>query len=225
MRTSALLTAAASGRSFWPGEITFNDLLSVLPFNNTIVKAEISGQTLKDMMEMAMMMWPQENGSFPHLSGLTFSVNTEIPSSVVLDEMEEFVGVTGEYRVYDMKVLNRETGEYEPVEPEKKYTIASHNYALVEHGSGMKMLEDTVVLEDEGLLDVDEMERFIVEDLGGVVGQEYAETAVNITFTSGEVSSADETNSTNSTLWIVGMAAGVVLLGLVVVLLRKTGKK
>ena len=28
------------------GEITFNDLLNVLPFNNTIVLAEVNGQTI-----------------------------------------------------------------------------------------------------------------------------------------------------------------------------------
>jgi 2',3'-cyclic-nucleotide 2'-phosphodiesterase (5'-nucleotidase family) len=52
------------------GDVTFNDMLNLLPFNNSIVVSEISGQTLKDMMEMAMRVWPEENGAFPHLSGM-----------------------------------------------------------------------------------------------------------------------------------------------------------
>jgi 2',3'-cyclic-nucleotide 2'-phosphodiesterase (5'-nucleotidase family) len=88
------------------GEVSFADLLNVLPFNNTVVLAEIDGQTLKDMMEMAMRVWPEENGAFPHLSGMTFSVNTSISSSVVLDENGEFVGVDGEYRVYDIEIFD-----------------------------------------------------------------------------------------------------------------------
>ena len=165
------------------GDITFNDLLSVLPFNNTVVKAEVSGQNIKDMMEMAMMLWPEENGSFPHLSGITFSVNTDIESSVVLDDLEEFVCVDGPYRVYNIKIRNQETGEYEPIDLNKKYTIASHNYALIEHGSGMKMLEDAVILRNEGMLDVEALEHYIVEELNGVVGASYKEAEPNITFT------------------------------------------
>ena len=176
------------------GDITFNNLLNLLPFNNTIVVAEVSGQTLKDMMEMAMRIWPEENGAFPHISGMRFSVNTAIPSSVVLNEQEEFESVSGKYRVYDVEIFNKETEKYEPMDLTKNYTIAATNYYLLEYGSGMKMLEDAVVLQNDGLLDVEVLERYIVEELDGVVGQEYAEAEVNITFTEGELSSsADDT--------------------------------
>ena len=201
------------------GDITFNDLLSVFPFNNTIVLAEVSGQTMKDMMEMAVMLWPEEDGCFPHLSGITFSVNTDIPSSVVVNEMEEFVGVDGPYRVYDIKVFNSETGKYEPMELTKKYTIASSNYFLLEQGSGMEMLEDAVILQNEGLLDVEALERYIVENLGGVVSEEYRDMVPNITFTEGE---QGVPNQTVSTLWIIG-AVVVLLLAmlLIAILIRK----
>ena len=165
------------------GDITFNDLLSVFPFNNTIVLAEISGQTIKDMLEMAVMMWPEEDGSFPHLSGITFSVNTDIPSSVVVNELEEFVCVEGPYRVYNIKIRNQETGEYEPIDLNRKYTISSSNYFLLEQGSGMKMLENVVILQNEGLLDVEALERYIVEELNGVIGAAYKDVQTNITFT------------------------------------------
>ena len=69
------------------GDVTFNDLLNVFPFNNTVVLAQISGQDIKDMLEMAMMKWPNENGSFPHLAGIKFSFNTQISSSVVINEL------------------------------------------------------------------------------------------------------------------------------------------
>ena len=197
------------------GDITFNHLLNVLPFNNTVVLAEVSGQTIKDMMEMAMRVWPEENGSFPHLSGLTFSCNTSIPSSVVLDEQGEFAGVSGQYRVYDIKVFNRETEKYEPIDLEKTYTIASHNFALIEHGSGMKMLENAVILQDDGLLDVEALEHYIVEELGGVIDSKYADVTPNITFTEGEiVENEDDRNTTeapNSILLIVCITLGVIL--------------
>ena len=169
------------------GDVTFNNLLNVLPFNNTIVLAEISGQTIKDMLEMTMMYYPGEGGAFPHLSGLTFSFNTSIPSSVVLDEYEDFAGVTGQYKVYNIKVYNKDNGTYEPLELDKTYTIAASNYYLLEYGSGLKMLENTKVIQKDGMLDVEALELYIDDKLGGTVGQDYAEAKSNITFTDGEI--------------------------------------
>ena len=169
------------------GDVTFNNLLNVLPFNNTIVLAEISGWTIKDMLEMTMMYYPGEGGAFPHLSGLTFSFNTSIPSSVVLDEYEDFAGVTGQYKVYNIKVYNKDNGTYEPLELDKTYTIAASNYYLLEYGSGLKMLENTKVIQKDGMLDVEALELYIDDKLGGTVGQDYAEAKSNITFTDGEI--------------------------------------
>ena len=181
------------------GDITFNDLLSVFPFNNTVVLAEVSGQTLKDMMEMAVMSWPAEDGSFPHLSGITFSVNTAIPSSVVVNELEEFVEIPGEYRVYDIEVFDKETGKYEPLSLSKTYTLAASNYFLLEYGSGMTMLKDAKIIQNEGMLDVEALERYIVEALDGTIGEEYAEVKNNITFTEGIIEDpADNNNQENN---------------------------
>lgn len=181
------------------GDITFNDLLSVFPFNNTVVLAEVSGQTLKDMMEMAVMSWPNEDGCFPHLSGITFSVNTAIPSSVVVNELEEFVEISGEYRVYDIEVFDKETGKYEPLSLSKTYTLAASNYFLLEYGSGMTMLKDAKIIQNEGMLDVEALEQYIVEALGGTIGEEYAEVKNSITFTEGIIEdSADNNNQENN---------------------------
>jgi 2',3'-cyclic-nucleotide 2'-phosphodiesterase (5'-nucleotidase family) len=178
------------------GDITYTHLLNVLPFNNTVVLAEVTGQAIKDMMEMAMKIWPEENGSFPHVSGLTFSVNTSIPSSVQLNEFEEFIGVSGDYRVYDLKVYDRESGTYQPLDLNATYTLAASNFILLECGSGMKMLENAKILQNDGILDVEAMERYITEALDGVIGEEYREVKTNVTFTEGmpEVSEDADTD-------------------------------
>ena len=174
------------------GDVTFNSVLNVLPFNNTIVLAEVSGQTIKDMMEMAMRIWPDENGSFPHVSGLSFSVDTSIKSSVKLNDVEEFVEVAGEYRVYDLKVFNRATGKYEPLDVNRTYTFAASNFMLLECGSGMSMLQNAKILQNDGILDVEAFERYVTEALGGVIGQDYATATPNITFTEGKVIDAPD---------------------------------
>lgn len=169
------------------GDVTFNDLLAVFPFNNTVVLAEVSGQTIKDMMEMAVMTWPGEDGCFPHVSGIRFFVNTGIPSSVSVNEFEEFVGVLGEYRVYNIEILNKETDEYEPIDLTKTYTISASNYFLLEYGSGMTMLKDARIIQNEGILDVEALEHYISEVLDGMIGEEYAEMQANLTFTDGVI--------------------------------------
>ena len=177
------------------GEITFNSLLNVFPFNNEVVLAEVSGQTLKDMLEMTLMVWPGENGSFPHVSGITFCVDTSIPTSVEINEFEEFVGVNGEYRVYDLKVYNRETGQYEPLSLTDTYTFAGFNYFLLEYGGGMNMLKDAKILKNDGLLDVEALERYIVEVLDGAIGEDHSQAKVHITFTEGKPATPPEADT------------------------------
>ena len=59
----------------------------------------------------------------------------------------------------------------------------------------MKMMEDAVILQNYGMLDVEALERYIVDELGGVIGQEYAEVKTNITFTEGENNDGGENNN------------------------------
>ena len=174
------------------GDVTFNDIYSVFPFNNNMVTAEISGQALLDMLELAVAYYPAEDGSFPHMSGITFSVNKSIQSSVKLDDNGLFVGVEGDYRVYNVMILDKTTGTYKALDCNAKYTIAATNHVLLDFGGGMTMLKDAKILQNEGTLDVEVLERYIVENLGGVIGDKYAEVDNRITFTEGYVNAEAE---------------------------------
>ena len=169
------------------GEVTFNDIFSVFPFNNQIVTAEISGQILIDFLEMAVMNYPEEDGSFPHMSGVTFSVNKSIPTSVKVDANGFFEKVDGAYRVYNVKVFDKTSGEYKALDPNGKYILAGFNYFILDFGGGMTMFKDAKILDAEGTLDVELLENYIVEHLGGVIGEEYAEVKPNISFTDGVI--------------------------------------
>ena len=166
------------------GDVTFNDIYSVFPFNNQVVTAEVTGQIILDMLEMGVMNYPDEDGSFPHMSGLTFSINKSIPSAVKVDGNGFFTGVDGEYRVYNVKILT-EAGTYQPIDPEAAYTIAGFNYFLIDFGGGMSMFKDAKILDAEGTLDVEVLENYIVDHLGGVIGEQYAEPQGRITVTEG----------------------------------------
>ena len=98
------------------GEITYNDLLSVLPYNNTGVVVEVSGETVLKMLNAAVSKWPEENANFPHVSGIRFLVNTQ-------EEVNS--------RVYGVQVWNAETGAYESLVLDKMYRVASNNFILL----------------------------------------------------------------------------------------------
>lgn len=149
------------------GDITYEDALSVFPYGNMICMAEVSGQKIKDALEMGVKNYPEESGGFIHVSGLTYTVDSSVPSSVVLDEKRNFVSVGGEYRVRDIYV-----GE-DPLDVNRTYTLASHNYWLKSGGDGMSMLMGCPILKDETMVDVDTITSYISEYLGGTVGEEY----------------------------------------------------
>lgn len=176
------------------GDVTFNDMLSVFPFNNQVVLAEVKGQDIKDFLELAVKYWPTESGAFPHLSGITFSVNTVIESAAQVDENWVFTEIDGQYRVYNIKVQSRESGGYEPIDLNKTYSIASDSYHLLECGDGMSMFANAKILQNDGMLDVELLEKYFTENLGGVIGEAYAEVKTNITFTEGEVIDNTEDN-------------------------------
>ena len=161
------------------GEVTFNDIFSVFPYNNQVVTVEITGQMLLDMLEMSLMYYPEESGSFPSMSGVTFSVDTEVPSSVRTDENGFFTGVEGEYRVYDVKVLNKD------LVLDETYTLAGFNYHLLAQGDGMAMFEDAKLVDGKETLDIELLETYIAEYLGGVIGEAYAQPQGRIVFTQG----------------------------------------
>lgn len=158
------------------GDITFNEILGVFPFANKTCISEVTGQQIVDMLEYGLVFYPEENGSFQHVSGIKFDFDPQIKHSVMLDENQEFVSVEGARRVSDVEVLNQETGAYEPIVLDKKYTLASHSYLLMEYGGGATMFKGSKLLSDTGILDVELLESYITENLNGVIGGEYAQS-------------------------------------------------
>ena len=157
------------------GDITYGQIISVHPFGNMMCVAEVSGNTILDALEMSVSKLPGEFGGFQHVSGMRFTIDLNVDSTVEINEKGEFIGVTGDRRIKDVTVLNPETGEYEPLDPEKTYTLASHNYLLEEAGDGYTMFKGCTLLQDKVMIDNQVLITYIVDKLGGVVGSEYAD--------------------------------------------------
>ena len=122
------------------GDITYGNIIAVHPFGNLACLVEVSGQQILDALELgSMQAGVSESGGFLQVSGIKYTVDTSIPTSVELDDAGNFVKVAGDRRVKDVQVLDSETGEYTAIDPEATYTLASHNYMLKDGGDGYAM--------------------------------------------------------------------------------------
>ena len=150
------------------GEITYEDILKVHPFGNAVCVVEATGQEILDSLELGSINYPLEDGSFLHVSGITYEIHKNVPTSVKLDENGMFVGVEGEYRVKNVTVGG------ESLDLDKTYVLACHDYYIKNAGGGFNMFLDNNLLQDCVMLDNQILIEYITEYLSGVVGEEYA---------------------------------------------------
>lgn len=158
------------------GDITYEDIINVHPFGNEACLIETTGQKILDALEFGSRNLPEENGGFLQVSGLTYTVNKAIPSSVVTNDKKEFVKVDGAYRVSNVMVGGK------PLDVNKTYKLASHNYMLKSGGDGFVMFKSDKLLKDSVMIDNAVLINYIVEKLGGVVtAKQYGNAAGRIT--------------------------------------------
>ena len=124
------------------GEITYLTCKEIHTFGNVACLLSVTGQQMLDALEWASRdVGEAENGNFLHVAGLKYTVNTAIPSTVRADDKDVWVGgPTGAYRVTDVQVWNKESGEYEPLDLDAEYNLAGYNYTLRDLGGGFAML-------------------------------------------------------------------------------------
>ncbi len=149
------------------GDITLNDILSVHPFGNAMCVIEVTGQQVLDALEWGAREVPKELGGFLHVSGLSYEIHTYIPNPCKQDENTLYAGIEGERRVKNVLVNG------EPIDPEATYTLASHDYMLLNQGDGFAMFGGCKLLQDRVKLDNQVLIDYITENLGGMVGEEY----------------------------------------------------
>lgn len=130
------------------GDVTYMSAKKVSPFGNMVCIISATGQQIVDALEMGANVigeWdeekngPAENGGFLQVAGLSYAIDASIPSSVETDENGLFVAVNGDYRVKDVKVYNRDSGQYDPIDLNKEYQLGGINYILRNDGNGLCM--------------------------------------------------------------------------------------
>ena len=123
------------------GNITYSDILTVLPFSNKVVVMKVIGQDILDSLEYAMKYLPKRSGKFVQVSGIKFKVYENIKSPVIIDEYDTFVKIEGERRVFDVFIGNEKINE------NKTYTVALNSF-MAEGGDGFTMFTKYNVTND-----------------------------------------------------------------------------
>ena len=164
----ALVNGGSVRSTIKTGDITYGDIMAVMPFSNQICVSVLTGQQIKDMLEWGARALPGENGGFLQAAGMTYEIQADIPSSCVTDTEGQFAGVNGEYRVRNILVGG------EPLDLKKTYRVAGNEFMMKSHGDGFAMVGPENVEIDQIKVDNQVLIDYIKDELGGTVGSEYA---------------------------------------------------
>ncbi len=110
------------------GEVTMGEVLTVLPFQNTLSTFHVTGAVVVEALENGVSQYEDGAGRFPQVAGMTFTFDVaQEPGSRISDVM---VGGA-------------------PIDPAASYGVVSNNYVR-NGGDGYKMFRDATHVYDFG---------------------------------------------------------------------------
>ena len=113
----ALINGGQIRGSLDAGPVTLGEVLSVLPFDSSLVTLQVTGEVLRQALENSVSQWPDHDGRFLQVSGLRVTFDMTAP-----------VG----FRVKEVLVGDG------PLDLSRTYTIGTDSF-LAEGGDGYSM--------------------------------------------------------------------------------------
>ena len=110
----ALANSGGLRASIDAGDVTMGEVLTVLPFQNTLVTFQISGQGVIDALENGVSQVEEVKGRFPQVAGLKFIWDPSVNPN--------------EGRVVEVMVASG--AGFIPIDPLVKYMVVTNNYVL-----------------------------------------------------------------------------------------------
>ncbi|WFP78398.1 5'-nucleotidase C-terminal domain-containing protein [Mesorhizobium sp. WSM4906] len=107
------------------GTVTMGEVLTVLPFQNTLATFKISGKDLVAGLESGLSQIEDGAGRFPQVAGLKYSFDKSVAPNAG--------------RVKSVEVM--ENGAWAPINPDKQYLVATNNYVR-QGGDGYKVFAE-----------------------------------------------------------------------------------
>ena len=131
------------------GDWTYKSCKTVNPFGNVLCLMKVPGQMILDALEFGSRDTPDaECGGFLSAAGLTYEIDSTVTYTGSQDDKGVWqAGPTGEYRVRNVKIYNKATGAFEPLDVNKTYTLGGINYTLRNQGDGFNMFQESAGME------------------------------------------------------------------------------
>ena len=120
--TIAIANSGGLRASLEPGEVTMGQVLTVLPFQNTLSTFEITGAGLVEALENGVSQVEEVKGRFPQVAGLKFTWDQSVAPN--------------EGRVTDVMVDHGDG--FSPIKPDHTYLVVTNNYVR-NGGDGYRM--------------------------------------------------------------------------------------
>ena len=155
------------------GYWTFKTCKQVSPFGNVACLMSVTGKQIQDALEFAARFagTGQENGGFLQVAGATYEIHTDIPNTVQTDDKNVWIGsATGTPRVQNVKIYDKASGTYVPLDEGKTYALAGMNYTLRNLGDGFAMFDGAELIKDYVAEDYLVMSTYAMS-FGGVDGE------------------------------------------------------
>ena len=143
------------------GDITYGDVANAQPFDDHLSKFEATGEQIQAMLERCTSNLPSEEGHFPQVSGLRYTIHQQSDT------------------VTDVAVLDEASGNWIPLDPDGHYTVASSDYYA--RGGFYDTLKDCKQLFYSTNLVRDALADYLETVLGGTVPARYAQPQGRIT--------------------------------------------
>ncbi|XP_035530589.1 snake venom 5'-nucleotidase-like [Morone saxatilis] len=131
------------------GSITMEEILTVLPFGGTFDLVQIKGSTVKKAFEHSIHRYGSMSGEFLQVSGIRVKYDVSKPVN---------------QRVVSLSMLCTQcrVPKYEPLEPEKTYTVVMPSY-MVSGGDGFTMIKDGLMKHNTGDMDISVFSKYIMD--------------------------------------------------------------
>ena len=166
----AIINGGSVRNNLKKGNITKGGIIEALPWFNNIVIKELPGQVILDALEYGVRNYPKINGGFIQVSsGLSFNFNPDINSTVVTDSTGMYKNISGERRVFNVKIKG------EKIDPKKNYSVAMYEY-LATGGGGYSMFSDYEITREALVTDTHALSNFIEYNLKGEIPEKYTES-------------------------------------------------
>lgn len=168
----ALIEAGSIHDDVTDGSFTYGDVETIFPYNQNVCLIKATGKQILDALELGASDCPYENTNFLQVSGLKYNIDSKKPTAV-LCEQGVLAYVSEEYRVNNVLVLNKESGQYEPLDYTKEYLVAISEYMHNGSEGNFLMFKDCEAVLDGDLTNQQTLLKYIMRFYETSLPKEY----------------------------------------------------